>query len=33
MLILTGLELLVILATAVVQIYCIKSLLDNRLIV
>lgn len=33
MLALTGVELFVILATAIVQMYCIKSLLDNRLIV
>ena len=33
MLSLTGVELLIILGTAVVQMYCIKSLLDNRLIV
>ena len=33
MLILTGVELFIILGTAVVQIYCIKNLFDNRLVV
>lgn len=33
MLILTGVELVVILGTAIVQMYCIKNLFDNRLIV
>jgi hypothetical protein len=33
MLILTGIELMVIIGTAIVQMYCIKNLFDNRLIV
>ena len=33
MLKLTGVELVVILATAVVQMYCIKSLLENKQII
>lgn len=33
MLALTGVELFVILVTAVVQMYCIKNLLDNKVIV
>lgn len=33
MLILTGVELIVILGTAIVQMWCIKQLLDNRIIV
>lgn len=33
MLILTGVELVIILGTAIVQIYCIKNLFDNRLVV
>lgn len=33
MLILTGVELFVILGTAVIQMYCIKGLLDNRSVV
>lgn len=33
MLILTGVELVVILGTAIVQMWCIKELLDNRIIV
>ena len=33
MLILTGVELVVILGTAIVQMWCIKQLLDNRIIV
>lgn len=33
MLILTGVELIIILGTALVQMYCIKNLFDNRLVV
>ena len=33
MLALTGVELFVIIVTAIVQMYCIKNLLDNRSIV
>jgi hypothetical protein len=33
MLKLTGFELLAILATAIVQMYCIKSLLENKQII
>jgi len=33
MLILTGVELIIILGTAIVQMYCSQNLFDNRLIV